>query len=70
MLELLGRFCRRESSIHKMHYYGLYLKNVDHIFAVSACGLFKLNNALLFCIVGAILEYLMILIQFDKVLNQ
>ncbi|XP_026832917.1 putative gustatory receptor 77a isoform X2 [Drosophila erecta] len=53
-----------------MHYYGLYLKNVDHIFAVSACGLFKLNNALLFCIVGAILEYLMILIQFDKVLNQ
>ncbi|XP_017080089.1 putative gustatory receptor 77a [Drosophila eugracilis] len=55
---------------HTMHYYGLYLKNVDSMFTVSACGLFKLNNALLFCIVGAILEYLMILIQFDKVLNQ
>lgn len=53
-----------------MHFYGLYLKNVEHVFAVSACGLFKLNNAILFCIVGAILEYLMILIQFDKVLNK
>nr|NP_730560.1 gustatory receptor 77a [Drosophila melanogaster]Q8IPU5.1 RecName: Full=Putative gustatory receptor 77a [Drosophila melanogaster]AAN12140.1 gustatory receptor 77a [Drosophila melanogaster] len=55
---------------HTMHFYGLYLKNVEHVFAVSACGLFKLNNAILFCIVGAILEYLMILIQFDKVLNK
>jgi len=53
-----------------MHYYGLYLKNVEYIFTVSACGLFKLNNVLLFCIVIAILDYLMILIQFDKVLNQ
>jgi len=57
-------------SFPQMHYYGLYLKNVEYIFTVSACGLFKLNNVLLFCIVIAILDYLMILIQFDKVLNQ
>ncbi|KAI8036746.1 hypothetical protein M5D96_010547 [Drosophila gunungcola] len=55
---------------HTMLYYGLYLKNVEYIFTVSACGLFKLNNVLLFCIVEAMLNYLMILIQFDKVLNQ
>ncbi|KAH8257422.1 hypothetical protein KR038_009313, partial [Drosophila bunnanda] len=53
-----------------LNYYGLYLKNVEYIFTVSACGLFKLNNVLLFCIVQAMLNYLMILIQFDKVLNQ
>ncbi|XP_017060036.1 putative gustatory receptor 77a [Drosophila ficusphila] len=55
---------------HTMHYYGLFLKNAEYIFAVSTCGLFKLNNAFLFCIVGAMLNYLMILIQYDKVLNQ
>ncbi|XP_034657723.1 putative gustatory receptor 77a [Drosophila subobscura] len=53
-----------------LHYYGLYLKNAEHIFAVSACGLFKLNNVLLFCIVEGMLNYLMILIQFDKVINK
>ncbi|XP_020798790.1 putative gustatory receptor 77a [Drosophila serrata] len=53
-----------------LNYYGLYLKNVEYIFTVNACGLFKLNNILLFCIVQAMLNYLMILIQFDKVLNQ
>ncbi|XP_022212939.2 putative gustatory receptor 77a [Drosophila obscura] len=53
-----------------LHYYGLYLKNAEHIFAVSACGLFKLNNVLLFCIVEGMLYYLMILIQFDKVINK
>nr|XP_017022686.1 putative gustatory receptor 77a [Drosophila kikkawai] len=53
-----------------LNYYGLYLKNVEYIFTVNACGLFKLNNVLLFCIVQAMLDYLMILIQFDKVLNQ
>ncbi|XP_044317566.1 putative gustatory receptor 77a [Drosophila rhopaloa] len=55
---------------HTMHYYGLFLKNVEYIYTVSVCGLFKLNNVLLFCIVGAMLNNLMILIQFDKVLNQ
>ncbi|EDW34705.1 GL12757 [Drosophila persimilis] len=53
-----------------LHYYGLYLKNAEHIFAVRACGLFKLNNVLLFCIVEGMLNYLMILIQFDKVINK
>ncbi|KAH8293498.1 hypothetical protein KR054_000950, partial [Drosophila jambulina] len=53
-----------------LNYYGLLLKNVENIFTVSACGLFKLNNVLLFCIVEAMLNYLMILIQFDKVMNQ
>ncbi|KAH8379823.1 hypothetical protein KR009_007424 [Drosophila setifemur] len=53
-----------------LHYYGLFLKNVDYMFTDNVCGLFKLNNALLFCIVGAMLNYLMILIQFDKVWNK
>ncbi|KAH8234931.1 hypothetical protein KR032_005832, partial [Drosophila birchii] len=53
-----------------LNYYGLYLKNVEYIFTVNACGLFKLNNVLLFSIVRAMLDYLIILIQFDKVLNQ
>ncbi|EDV40114.1 uncharacterized protein Dana_GF24117 [Drosophila ananassae] len=62
--------CTEKKLIHTLHYYGLFLKNAGHIFTVSACGLFKLDNVLLFCIVGAILNYLMILIQFDKLINK
>ncbi|XP_017098467.2 putative gustatory receptor 77a [Drosophila bipectinata] len=62
--------CTDKKLIYTLHYYGLFLKNARHIFTVSACGLFRLDNVLLFCIVGAVLNYLMILIQFDKLINK
>ncbi|XP_068142202.1 LOW QUALITY PROTEIN: putative gustatory receptor 77a [Drosophila tropicalis] len=53
-----------------IQYWGLYLKQGKRIFRITACGLFKLNNAILFCIVQGMLIYMMILIQFDKVINK
>ncbi|KAH8300506.1 hypothetical protein KR018_010070, partial [Drosophila ironensis] len=62
--------CSARRLNYTLDYYGLFLKNAANMFTVRACGLFKLSNVLLFSIVGAMLNYLMILIQFDKVINK
>ncbi|KAH8274499.1 hypothetical protein KR044_001559 [Drosophila immigrans] len=48
--------------------YGLQLQLNERINKLSACGLFELNNGLLFGIIQTIIIYIMILIQFDKII--
>ncbi|KAH8371454.1 hypothetical protein KR093_007530, partial [Drosophila rubida] len=48
--------------------YGLQLQLSERIYKLSACGLFELNNGLLFGIMQAIITYIIILIQFDKII--
>ncbi|EDW18773.1 putative gustatory receptor 77a [Drosophila mojavensis] len=53
-----------------LHLYGLQLQVNERVFHLLACGLFKLNNSLLFGIVQTIIMYTIILIQFDKIMNR
>ncbi|XP_064540998.1 putative gustatory receptor 77a [Drosophila montana] len=53
-----------------LHLYGLHLQLNERIFNLTACGLFELNNGLLFGIVQTIIIYTTILIQFDKIMNR
>ncbi|XP_034480853.1 putative gustatory receptor 77a [Drosophila innubila] len=52
-----------------LDFYGLQLQLNERIYKMSACGLFEMNNALLFDIMQTILIYVTILIQFDKIIN-
>ncbi|KAH8399443.1 hypothetical protein KR215_010604, partial [Drosophila sulfurigaster] len=55
--------------MHTLNLYGLQLQLNERIYKMSACGLFELNNGLLFCVVQTIIIYIIILIQFDKIIN-
>ncbi|EDV97634.1 GH16979 [Drosophila grimshawi] len=50
--------------------YGLHQQLSERLFRLTVCGLFELNNDLLFGIVQTIIIYTIILIQFDKIINK